>query len=345
MKSFVVALALCTLGGNAAPVQQASSGRRSKPSVGSAKSSYQHHMRGFADANPDDDPSLKIIAEEARQHPSEKHVLVHPQTQQKSPQEIQHEVERMVTRMKRLDDSNSTEQFAEELDGVEVALSKVGATRNPKLVSEINDIREDICTERGFKSHEHTECEKFMETACSAVRLDPAIKSSGGFHLASRTTKAHCDSFFRSFQDPAVGEQESADVTQAEVAAAQAHSPAAAMWASPAGAPAGAPAYPGPYFGTKLAVDRPLPAHGFKPLSHQTFEGHLVEHNNQTQVDDWGEEFGPAAQHRSFYTICKEHPNNEWCRLHGYYDTLRAGARDAGGLSVIMTVVLAMLLF
>lgn len=335
MKRYLVALALWALGVEARPVLQAPvSDRRGKSIAGTR--AHQHHIRGFADVNPNDDASLKIIAEEARQRPSESNLVVHPQTHEKSPEEIQHEVERMVTRMKRLDDPKAEEQFAEELDGVEVALSKVGATRNPKLAKEINDLREDICAERGFKRHEKTQCERFMEQACSAFRdsssrLPPQSKPNGGFHLASRTTKSHCDSFFRVSQAPADSDQEASDVTQAEVAAAQAHAPSGAMPGAPAGAPgaaAGPAAYPGPYFGTK--ADRPLPEHGFKPLVHQTFDGDLVQHTNMTQVDDWGEEFGPQAQHRSFYTICKEHPNNEWCRLHGYYDTLRAGAQHVG---------------
>merc|ERR1719321_1794777 len=100
----------------------------------------------------------------------------------------------MVTRMKRLDDPKAEEQIAEELDSVEVALTKVGASRDAKLANEINELREDICAERGFKSHEKTQCEEFMEKACSAFgpsgspsHLPANTRRSASFHLASRT--------------------------------------------------------------------------------------------------------------------------------------------------------------
>jgi len=58
-----------------------------------------------------------------------------------------------------------------------------------------------------------------------------------------------------------------------------------------------------------------------RPLQEQGFAGELVEHEDEnTMTEDWGREFGPRAGHRDIKTICKEHPDNEWCSLHGYHD-------------------------
>jgi hypothetical protein len=59
----------------------------------------------------------------------------------------------------------------------------------------------------------------------------------------------------------------------------------------------------------------------YRPLQEQGFHGEDVIHVDQeTMTGDWGREFGPAAGHRDVRKICKEHPGNEWCLLHGYYD-------------------------
>lgn len=81
-----------------------------------------------------------------------------------------------------------------------------------------------------------------------------------------------------------------------------------------AAAPAGAPAGPAAsILGGKR--EGKLPDQGYGEVSEK-----FVEHNNQvTMTSDWRREFGPSAGHRSFLAICKDHPGNEWCLLHGYY--------------------------
>jgi hypothetical protein len=99
-------------------------------------------------------------------------------------------------------------------------------------------------------------------------------------------------------------------------AAAAGSAPEAA--AAPASAPASAPAAPaGPILGTKAG----------RPLQSQGYSGDLVAHEDgETMTDDWGREFGPKAGHRDIKTICKEHPDNEWCSLHGYNEEPKRSA-------------------
>ena len=68
----------------------------------------------------------------------------------------------------------------------------------------------------------------------------------------------------------------------------------------------------GPYFGGKAV--RPLPEQGFDGKLEQPYRA------QDQMVQNWQREFGPKAGHRSFENICGDFKNNEWCRLHGYYD-------------------------
>lgn len=98
------------------------------------------------------------------------------------------------------------------------------------------------------------------------------------------------------------------------------------------GKPGGAPApakeakpIKGPILGTKAG----------RPMQSQGFSGDLVVHEDQkSATSDWGREFGPLAGHRSINKICDDHPGNEWCLLHGYYD------KPSGATTVKCTVVM-----
>mmetsp|Transcript_111146 Transcript_111146/g.358532 ORF Transcript_111146/g.358532 Transcript_111146/m.358532 type:complete len:112 (-) Transcript_111146:151-486(-) len=47
----------------------------------------------------------------------------------------------------------------------------------------------------------------------------------------------------------------------------------------------------------------------------QGLSGPLVEHDDgETYTADWGREFGPKAGHRHVLDICKDYPDNQWCR-------------------------------
>lgn len=101
---------------------------------------------------------------------------------------------------------------------------------------------------------------------------------------------------------------------------------------SPAPGPAGFKPGP-PLFGTKK--DRPIRSQGF--------EGKHVKHEDmETYAGDWQREFGPASGSRSILTICREHPGNEWCELHGYYGrTMAEKPVRVGFLPLMLGVLIA----
>jgi len=110
--------------------------------------------------------------------------------------------------------------------------------------------------------------------------------------------------------------------------------------ASPSAAPAASPAagIQGPILGTKAS----------RELQAQGFSGEFVEHeDDKTMTGDWGREFGPSSNHREVKVICKDHPGNEWCSLHGYYkeQKVRSGACEQSVLVVLAAQFLAQVLW
>lgn len=102
---------------------------------------------------------------------------------------------------------------------------------------------------------------------------------------------------------------------------------------APAGAPGMAP-MPGPILGGMA----------YRPLQSQGYEGeHVMHEDGETMTDDWGREFGPQSGSRDIKKICEEHPGNEWCELHGYYDSERSAAGIKSSLAVAVTLLLACL--
>jgi len=106
---------------------------------------------------------------------------------------------------------------------------------------------------------------------------------------------------------------------------------AAAPGGAPAPAVAAAPGPAGDILGSKVA----------RPMQAQGFSGELIYHEDQkTMTDDWGREFGPHAGHRDIKTICMEHKDNEWCDLHGYYDTKKSAAFPVKSTMAIFTTMM-----
>merc|ERR1740117_136938 len=201
---------------------------------------------------------------------------------------IQREVEAMVSRLNFLSDDEA-DAFTNELEGVESSLAS--ASTDAGLVKEITSVRAELCVNRGFKGTSLDACEAFMHKACVTDALDTSTRSLTRWHgRGSSVPEDECTKFF---SEAKVG------IEGAAPAPAAASSPGPALAPAPAG-----PAL----FGGK--VGRPLPDQGF--------DGELVEHKDfDTQVEDWQTEFGPNAGHRNFREICADHPNNEWCRIHG----------------------------
>lgn len=192
----------------------------------------------------------------------------------------------MVDRVHKLNDPDTTAEFAKELGTVEASLS-VKTQGDRALVKEISAERAELCVEAGFQRTEYDNCQAFMDQQCSPDVKEIVVPA------------AVCIRFF------------------AEEKAGAA--PAAAVAGSPFAAPGPAP---GPQMAEILEdkVDR--------PLQEQGVSGPLVKHADMdTHTSDWQQEFGPNSGAKSFEAICADHPGNEWCRLHGYYDEKeRAGA-------------------
>jgi len=110
--------------------------------------------------------------------------------------------------------------------------------------------------------------------------------------------------------------------------------------AGPAGAPgpAPAPAAASPAAGPAPGV---LSSMKIAPMPEQGLDGEIVApHEDQaTMTGDWGREFGPHSGHESIQTICKEHPENEWCLLHGFNKKNRSAARSLSALMAIFATV------
>lgn len=263
-------------------------------------------QRGFADVDPETDASLRFMKNEAKEQEQEgDEENVHddlPHVDTKDPETLQHEIERMAERMKRIGEVGATEKLADELDDIEALLENTDQT----LHSEIVATREELCAERGFLGHQLDECDAFMHIACG--------RKSG----AVTVPRHMCRHFF-------IAQKRDAAV-KTERAVADAPAP------SQSGAPGPAP---GPFlFGGKIG--RELPDQGFM--------GELGAHRDRkSKVTNWGAEYGPTSGHRTFHDICADNPNNEWCRIHGFYRR-RALPRKSGATSARAGVTAALLI-
>jgi len=218
------------------------------------------------------------------------------QVKDEEPWEVQHEIERMVARMERLGDSTWSAEFAEELSGLEEEEGQLAESAGDEaLVAEVSKTRATLCSEQGFQNHEYQACRHFMHKVCHEGH-----KHNHALDRPSPVSTTLCHRFFL---------KKRAEVqAPGAVPPVLAPAPAASLSYSPAGA-----VFPG-ILGGK--ADRPLPDQGYT--------GKAVKHEDlNTQTDDWQREFGPKAGHRSIADICKDFPDNEWCRLHTYHPSAK----------------------
>eukprot|EP00397_Hematodinium_sp_SG-2012_P049112 GEMP01056513.1.p2 GENE.GEMP01056513.1~~GEMP01056513.1.p2 ORF type:complete len:259 (+),score=71.19 GEMP01056513.1:195-971(+) len=54
------------------------------------------------------------------------------------------------------------------------------------------------------------------------------------------------------------------------------------------------------------------------PVPEQGFSGPVVTHDTRTTISNWSKEYGPKGEPHNYEEICKRHPDNVWCRGHGY---------------------------
>jgi len=313
MQRFVFLCALCaseTSGGSV----------RGSGSVSTSGSSERPH--GFADANTDSDVSFKVLNKKKMhgRHSDDRREVRRSSGSRRS-REIQHQIEQMVSRVKQLNDEEASVTFANELDEIEEELSS--STEDEALAQEVDNVRADLCTQQNLMDVGLDKCKSFMDKSCSKRPLKvPSHFCTRFFRLQKRkersdiSTKPNDEAV--KFTANTVSAEAKADTEGAaevegesagEIEVEQtAHAPGPA-----AGGPAPGPVPMGPYFGGKAV--RPLPEQGFEGKLEQPYK------SEDQMVQNWQREFGPNAGHRSFENICADFKNNEWCRLHGYYDS------------------------
>lgn len=228
----------------------------------------------------------------------------------KTPEELQGEVQAMAKRLEKMGaavgDTPDTVALSREMEHVEDDIATEG---NSKVKAEAEGVKASLCIQEGEEAakarsekrparrirgerEEQVECQSFMRGACSVLDADPPAENA----LVNRL---QCEMFFVNTGGSA--------------------------GPSPGPAPGPAP-YPGPdpnkYSAPAAAQimntmeEGELPEQGFDGPA-----GKFVEHNDfSTMTEDWQQEFGPEAKQRTADDICREFPDNEWCRLHGYLD-------------------------
>jgi len=209
------------------------------------------------------------------------------------------------------DNVATSPDFVADLGEAEDALRQEGG--DLEIIAKIKKAHAFICVEQQVEKRDHKQCEIFMNVACplqdaSDNDEEEKVEERDEDNKEVPVPASLCDRFY-----VLGGKRVTAPGPAPGPAAAPAASPAGAS--GPAAASAGSPAgddpfaHKGPFFGTKKL--RPLQEHGF--------HGDAVIHEDgESMTSDWQSEFGPAAGHRTFVEICKDYPDNEWCRLHMY---------------------------
>lgn len=196
-----------------------------------------------------------------------------------------------------------------------------------QLMDAIAQFRAEICSDmmkkhgKDFSSHDA--CRDFMRETCKPGK--DGVMDGDKTEVTSR--KGFCEMYFGA--DKAV-EEIKKDLDQLEKAPAAAPAPAPAPFQGPAPAP-------GPYVAGHLHMDETI------KLPAQGYTGKLVEHDDmKTATEDWGKEFGPKSNLRSYYEICQDHPENPWCRAKGYHQhVIKSGSKPyARAAPFIATLVL-----
>lgn len=226
----------------------------------------------------------------------------------------------------------------------------------PTPMDMINKFRAEVCAklkdEHGKKFESFEKCKDFMKTACNPGK--DGVMDGDGKEVTSG--EGFCNSYFE--------EQEAEKkLKKAPAPAPPAPAPPAPALPAPVPAPpAPAPeviAAPAPAAAIPAPAPAPAPvaddeAYYYKKdgkwsgrlhmdeklkLPAQGYWGKLVEHEDQkTVTGDWGSEFGPAAAHRSYFKICKDHPDNVWCERQGFLKH-SAGYKAAVSLAALVMPV------
>jgi len=233
------------------------------------------------------------------------------------------------------DDVAASPDFLGDLGEAEDALRQEGG--DLEIIAKIKKARANICVEQQIEKRDHRQCEIFMNLACPLQDSpdndkEEKEKEKDDDDEEVPVPASLCDHFYL-----LGGKRVTAPAPAPGPVAGPAASPAGSP--GPAAGPSASPggddpfAYKGPYFGTKRL--RPLQEHGY--------HGDAVIHEDgETMTSDWQTEFGPAAGHRSFVEICKDFPDNEWCRLHMYDPQAQRWMNQKSGTGLVRNYVTAL---
>lgn len=127
-----------------------------------------------------------------------------------------------------------------------------------------------------------------------------------------------------------------------EKAEAPAPAPAAAAPAGPA-----APAAPLPgdeewYFKDEGKWPGRMHMDEHFKLPTQGYWGKLVGHDDmKTATGDWRSEFGPDGNHKSYASICKDYPENEWCKRNGFHKKSASVRQSTHLVAIVVAIALS----
>lgn len=175
-----------------------------------------------------------------------------------------------------------------------------------KVMDTVSAFRAEICAKmeksHGKKFASYDECAAFMKKVCNpgkdgVMDHDPTEVTSG---------KGYCAQYFRA-------DKEIKEIKKELEDPAPASAPAKKAPAKPADDEKWYFKKDGKWQG-RLHMDEKL------KLPAQGYYGKLVEHDDEkTATADWGKEFGPKSNHRSYAAICRDHPHSIWCRRQGLH--------------------------
>lgn len=225
--------------------------------------------------------------------------------------------------------------------------SRLSGQPKKKLMDAINIFRAEICVKlkglHGEQFDSFGACKRFMEGACRPGK--DGVMDGDKSEITTRM--GYCKDYFdeqeaeeelkklegedKAKEDLEKLEEDDPLEGAPSTPALETNAPAAAAPASaaPASVPPGlaaarAPtAAPAPdekwYFKEGGKWDGRLHMDGSLKLPSQGYWGKLVEHDDKESVTgDWGAEFGPKSKHRSYSAICKDFPDNVWCKRQGH---------------------------
>lgn len=174
--------------------------------------------------------------------------------------------------------------------------ASLGSYANKDLMGRLLTMREELCQEQGFQQKETTDCEKFMGVACS-------LEGAGS---AQSVPAEKCHQFF-------MEEGASVDVKESQEGSEEAATQAVEEPAAEAPAEENATNSSGEgLFGAKKG--RAIAEQGYNEYEG----GKLVEYKDlHNHPEDWLAE----RDGRDYVAICKEFPNNLWCKMHTHQKT------------------------